>query len=133
MKSRPMGCRPSHRSFSTSWPPSIVGPGLALRTDVMTSPLRQEFVGSRGCVREGLVDRLVVEHHRRGPGVAERLPDLGGVLYVRYLHNTTRLARELHVIRVRGEVARVDRGQVLPHGHLAGQLEELAVRSLGGR
>src|SRR4051794_34111381 len=90
MKSRPIGCAPSHRSFSTGWTaasrlPSIVGSGVLLRTDAMALALRQELVGSCGRVRECLVDRLVVEHHRCGPGVSERLPDLGGVVYVRNL------------------------------------------------
>src|SRR5690348_8970498 len=108
MKSRPMGCLPSQPSFSTdssssSDPLSTVGLTAAPCTDVMTSTLRQEFVGPRGSIREGLVDRLVVEHHRRCPGISERLPDLRGVLHVRHLDDAGRLVRELYVIRVRGE------------------------------
>src|SRR3954453_3120340 len=130
MKSRPPGCAPSRLPFPTGW---IAGSGGAPRTEVMASVLGQEFVGSCGRFREGLVDRLVVEHHRPGPGIAERLPDLGGAGHVRNLHHATRLVRELPVGRVLGEVARVDRGQVLPHGHLTGQLEQPAVRILAGR
>src|SRR3954451_1904244 len=99
MKIRPSGCRPTQLSFvsgpgASSRCASVIGSGVAPRTDVMTSPFGQEFVGSIGRLRESLVDRLVVEHHRRGPRVSERLPDLGGVGHVRNLHDPTRLIRE---------------------------------------
>src|SRR3954447_13144484 len=104
-KSRPMGCAPSHLSFSTGWTAGfwsrpIVRSVAALRTVAMALVLGQELVGSCGCVGEFLVDRLVVEHHRRGPGVSERLPDLGGVGYVWNLDDATRLVGELGVCRI---------------------------------
>src|SRR5262245_55333192 len=102
MKSRPIGCAPHHRSFSTGCTadvrsPPTVGLGAVLRTDAMALLLRQEFVGSGGRFGERLADGLVVEHDRRGPGVAERLPDLGGVGYVRHLDDATGLVGELLV------------------------------------
>src|SRR4051812_45221834 len=87
-KSSPMGWRPSHLSFcsgsiAASGSATAADPGALLGADVMASTLRQEFVGSRRRVGECLVDRLVVEHDRGGPGVSERLADLGRVGHVR--------------------------------------------------